>query len=311
MKTPFILIGMVLVLAASVYAALNIGPVPLTPEILWNLRLPRVLLALVIGMALATAGTIFQGILRNPLADPFILGTSSGASIGVLGANLLGWNSSFGLYALALLCALASVFVVRRIALTDGRAPVQTLILAGVVVSTFLNAIVFLAVSLFFKEAFSTLFFLLGTLTETNLLLLKISSGLILGALPFIWFLGSRLNVLSQGDETSLHLGVDPEKNRRILFFLASLLVAAAVAASGMIGFIGLLVPHILRLLLGPDHRTLIPASAIGGAILLVWMDAGARTLAAPVEIPVGVLSAICGTPFLIYLLRRKKGDVF
>jgi len=311
MKSPLILLSLVALLALTLFVAVHIGPVPLSSEIFWNLRLPRVLLALVVGMALATAGTVFQGILRNPLADPYILGTSSGASIGVLAANLLGWNSSVGLYGLALICAVASVFVVRRIALTDGRAPVQTLILAGVIVSTFLNAIVFLAVSLFFKEAFSTLFFLLGTLTETNPLLLKISAGFIFSALPVIWFLGGRLNVLAQGDETALHLGINPESHRRMLFFLASLLVAAAVAASGMIGFIGLLVPHMLRLIMGPDHRVLIPASALGGAILLIWMDAGARTLAAPVEIPVGVLSAIFGTPFLIYLLRRKKGEAF
>jgi len=298
-------------LGLSLFGALHIGPVALTHDIFWKLRLPRVLLALVVGMALATAGTVFQGILRNPLADPFILGTSSGASVGVLLASLLGWRTPVALYGLALVCAFGAVMAVRRIALTDGRAPVQTLILAGVMVSLFLNAVVFLVVSLSFKETFSALFFLLGTLTETNPLLLNISGGLILLALPVIWYFSARLNVLSQGDETALHLGIDPEKTRRILFLLASLLVAASVAAAGMIGFIGLLVPHCLRLLMGPDHRVLVPASALSGAILLIWMDAMARTVAAPMEIPVGVLAALLGTPFLIYLLRQKKGDVF
>jgi len=192
----------------------------------------------------------------------------------------------------------------------QGRAAVQTLILAGVVVSTFLNALVFLWFSLFYRESFSTLFFLLGTLTEGNALLLRISGGLTLFATAIAWFFARDLNLLSQGDATALHLGVDPEKRRALFFTCASLLVGSAVCVSGMIGFVGLIVPHLLRLLVGSDHRVLLPVSAIGGGVILVWMDVVARTAAAPVEIPVGVVAAICGTPFFIYLLKKKRGEL-
>ena len=300
-----------LLVLAMTWAALYIGPAATTPEILFQLRLPRVLLGLIVGAGLATAGTLFQGLLRNPLADPYILGTSSGASFGVLLAAILHWRSPVILYSLSLLFALGSIVVVYRIAETQGRTPVQTLILSGVVVSTFLNALVFLGFSLFQRESFSALFFLLGTLAEPDPLLLKISGSLILISLIAICFFGRDLNVLAQGDETARHLGIDPEKSKKILFILASVIVAASVAVAGMIGFIGLIVPHCLRLILGPDHRSLLPASALGGALMLIALDAGARTLAAPREIPVGVLAALCGTPFFIYLLRRKKGEMF
>jgi iron complex transport system permease protein len=262
-------------------------------------------------MGLAVAGVIFQGMLRNPLADPYILGTSSGASLGVLVGSFLHWHSVFSLYAAAFFFAVASIVVVYRIAQVHGKAPVQTLILAGVVVSTFLNALVFLGFSLFYRESFSTLFFLLGSLTEGNPLLLKISGSFILGGILVAGYFARDLNVLSQGDQTAHHLGIDPERTKVILFIAASVLVAASVAAAGMIGFIGLIVPHIMRLIIGPDHRVLIPGSALGGGLLLVWMDVVARTAAAPVEIPVGVVAALAGTPFFIYLLKRKKGEVF
>jgi iron complex transport system permease protein len=307
-RRTWLLLPIACALAAG---AVYIGPVANTPEILLQLRLPRVLLGFIVGMALAVAGTIFQGVLRNPLADPLVLGTSSGASLGVMIAGMLHLRSAGWLYLFAFAFSLATIAAVYRIAQTQGRTPVQTLILAGVVVSTFLNALVFLWFSLFYRESVSTLFFLLGTLTEGDPLLLRISATLVLLSSTVAWFFARDLNVLSQGDSTALHLGIDPERTRGLLFVLASLLVAAAVSVSGMIGFVGLIVPHLLRLIVGPDHRVLIPASAFGGALLLVWMDVGARTFAAPVEIPVGVVAALVGTPFFIYLLKKKKGDVF
>jgi iron complex transport system permease protein len=304
-----VLLGLALIAVACLSAAL--GPVHLTREIFWQLRFPRVVLGFLVGMALASAGVIFQGLLRNPLADPFILGTSSGASLGVLAASMLHLHSAFWLYGLALLGAQSAIFVVHRIARTHGKTPVQTLILSGVLVSTFLNSLVFLGVSLFYKEAMSTLFFLLGSLTETDPVLLRLSGILIIGSIGFAWILSRSLNVLSQGDETAFHLGIDPERTRVLLFFVASTMVSASVAVSGMIGFVGLMVPHMMRLIVGPDHRLLLPASAIGGGILLMGMDTAARTVAAPIEIPVGILTALGGTPFLIYLLRQKKGEFF
>lgn len=309
---PLLVLGVLgALLVLSALCAVQLGPVKATPEILWQLRLPRVALGAIVGMALAAAGVIFQALLRNSLADPYILGTSSGASLGVLLAGLLRWHSPFRLYGMALGCALGSIAVVHRISRANGKTPVQTLILSGVLVSTFLNALVFLGVSLFFKETFSTLFFLMGTLTEGEPWLIRISGVLVFFSLAAAWRMATDLNLMSLGDEPAHHLGLDPERTRRWFFLIASLMVSAAVAVSGMIGFIGLMAPHIMRLLIGPDHRTLLPASALGGAILLVWMDAGARTLAAPVEIPVGILAALAGTPFLIYLLRKKKEEVF
>jgi len=303
--------GLCVLLGVVVSAALWIGPSETTRAVLLHIRLPRVLLGLLVGMALAVAGTIYQGLLRNPLADPYFLGTSSGASIGVVLAAALHLASPLWLYSFAFLCSLAAIAVVYRIAETHGRVPVQTLILAGIVVSTFINALVFLVFSLFYRQSFMTLFFLLGTLTEADPLLVKISGVVIPAVIATAWYFARDLNILSQGEENARHLGIDPERTKRVLFLLASILVGSAVAVSGMIGFVGLMVPHILRLLLGPDHRELIPGSALGGAVLLVVMDTLARTAASPVEIPVGVVAALAGTPFFIYLLKRKKGEVF
>jgi iron complex transport system permease protein len=298
-------------LAVSIWIAVHIGPVEATPEILRHLRVPRVLLGVVVGMALASAGAVFQGLLRNPLADPFLLGTSSGASVGVMAAGVLGWHHPAALYGLALSFAFGAVLAVNRLAQTDGRTPVQTLILAGVLVSTLLNALVLLGLSLFYRQTFSTIFFMMGSLTESNPVLLKTSSILVSVALCAVWYLSRDLNVLAQGEESAHHLGLDPEPTKRVLFLLGSVLVAAAVAVSGMIGFVGLVVPHIVRALVGPDHRVLLPGSALFGALLLVSMDAAARTLAAPTEIPVGVVAALGGTPFFLYLLRAKRGETF
>lgn len=300
-----------LLLFIAVAVSLFLGPVKATPDILWSIRVPRVCLGILVGMALATAGTIFQGLLQNPLADPYVLGTSSGASLGVLVAALLPWHSPVLLYGLSFGFALASIIVVYQIAETHGKTPVQTLILAGVVVSTFLNALVFLGFSLFSKQFFTHFFLLLGTLTEGEPALLKISGFLIVCSSIGAWFFARDLNLLSQGEETAQSLGIDPEKSKRLLFAMASLLIACAVTTSGMIGFVGLIVPHMMRLIVGPDHRRLVPASAIGGAIILILMDAFARAVAAPLEIPVGVVSALCGAPFFIYLLKKKKGEVF
>jgi iron complex transport system permease protein len=303
------LLALLLLLACA--GALFTGPAKTTELVLWQLRLPRVLLGALVGMALATAGTLYQGLLRNPLADPYFLGTSSGASIGIVLAGALHWRSPFGLYGLAFLGALSSVALVYQIAKTNGRIPIQTLVLAGVLVSTFINALVFLLFSLFYRQSFMTLFFLLGTLTAGDPILLKISGVLIPLTVLAAWYFSRDLNALALGEEEAEHLGVDPEKLKRILFSLASVLVAAAVAVSGMIGFVGLMVPHIVRLIVGTDHRRLIPGAALGGALLMVVMDTVARTAAAPTEVPVGVVAALLGTPFFIYLLKRKRGESF
>lgn len=301
-----------LILAAGTLAiaglALFLGPVGWPDRnILLNVRLPRVLLGCLVGCGLAGAGAVFQGGLRNPLADPFILGTSSAATVGVMLAKILGWQSYYALYFMALGFALASIALVYRIAQTNGRAPVQTMVLAGVIVSLFLNSLVFVFFSLFYRESFTVLFYLLGTLTSGDLRLIWISGTIIVAGFAACWVLSRELNALTQGEETAFHLGIEVEQVKRILFVAASSMTAASVAVAGMIGFVGLVVPHLMRMIVGPDHRYLIPASTLGGASLLLLTDAAARTLAPPLEIPVGALTALLGAPYFLYLLQGRK----
>ena len=291
--------------------ALGIGPVSLTHTIFWDIRLPRVILGFFVGMALAVAGVLMQSLLRNPLADPYLLGTSSGASIGVLAASMLRVHAAFGVQVLAFLFSLITMSVVYRLARTGTRVAIPTLMLAGVVVSTFLNALVFLAFSLFYRESFSSIFFLLGSLSQANLKTSLWVAGSVSVVVVAVGYLHRRLDLLTQGDEVAASLGLGVEKEKRLLYALASVLVAIAVTTSGMIGFIGLISPHLLRMRLGPRHAVLVPAAAIGGGILLVGMDIFAHTLAAPSEIPVGVVAAIFGTPFFLFLLKRHKGSIF
>jgi iron complex transport system permease protein len=288
--------------------SLSLGAVGFpTWNILLSVRFPRILLGLLVGLGLAGSGAVFQGVLRNPLADPFILGTSSAATAGVMMANLFGIHNYYLLYLLALGFALMSITLVYRIALIDGKSPVQTLVLAGVIVSLFFNALVFIVFSLFYRESFNVLFYLLGTLTSADPLLIVVSGILILVSFGTSWLLSRELNVLTQGEEVAFHLGVEVETAKRILFVTASTMVGACVAVAGMIGFVGLIVPHMMRMIVGPDHRYLLPASALSGAILLIVTDALARTLTPPLEIPVGALTALLGAPYFVYLLRRRQ----
>ena len=302
-----------LVVLSAVTVAVALGAVFLGPVgwpdayILLNVRAPRVLLGFLVGCGLAGAGAVFQGVLSNPLADPFILGTSSAATVGVMLANLLGWRNYYALYFMALGCALASIALVYRIAQTNGKTPIQTMVLGGVIVSLFLNALVFVFFSIFYRESFTVLFYLLGTLTSGDLKLISISGVIIAVGFSVSWMLSRELNALTQGEETAFHLGIEVESVKKILFAAASAMTAASVAVAGMIGFVGLVVPHLMRMIVGPDHRYLIPAATLGGASVLILTDAAARTLVPPLEIPVGALTALLGAPYFLYLLQRKK----
>ncbi len=289
-------------------AALFVGPVS-NPSwtIIWEIRFPRVVLAVIVGFGLAGAGAVLQGVLRNPLADPFILGTSGAATTGVILASILGFQHYSILYFLALGSALASIFLVYRIAYVDGKAPIQTIILAGVIVGLFCNAVVFIFFSIYYRESFSILYYLLGTLTEGDMARVAISGTIIATGLTATWFMARELNILTQGESNAFHLGVEVETAKKLLFVIASAMVAGAVAVAGMIGFVGLVVPHMMRMIVGPDHRVLIPASALGGAIFLIIADTLARTLLPPLEIPVGALTALVGSPYFVYLLRKKR----
>jgi cobalamin transport system permease protein len=302
------LVVLSVVTVAVALGAVFLGPVGLPDAyILLNVRAPRVLLGFLVGCGLAGAGAVFQGVLRNPLADPFILGTSSAATVGVMLANLLGWRNYYALYFMALGCALASIAFVYRIAQTNGKAPIQTMVLGGVIVSLFLNALVFVFFSIFYRESFTVLFYLLGTLTSGDLKLISISGVIITVGFSVSWMLSRELNALTQGEETAFHLGIEVESVKKILFAAASAMTAASVAVAGMIGFVGLVIPHLMRMIVGPDHRYLIPAATLGGASVLILTDAAARTLVPPLEIPVGALTALLGAPYFLYLLQRKK----
>jgi iron complex transport system permease protein len=276
--------------------------------IFFRARLPRVLLAAVVGGALATSGAALQGLLGNPLACPHLLGISGGAAVAGVTALVLGADPVSPLVPLAAFAgALGSIAIVSLGARAGGRTTPHAVLLVGVVFNALAAAALMLVNALAsYMHAQGVLFWIMGSLSTQ-------SYGLIAGAAVYTlagvgWLVrhAQDLNLLATGEESARQLGVEVERTRRAVFFAASLLVGAAVSVSGMIGFVGLIVPHLLRLLLGPDQRLLLPASFLGGAAFLVWADTLARTLLAPVELPVGVVTALTGGPFFIFLLRRQ-----
>ena len=281
--------------------------------IITQIRLPRVICGALVGAALATAGTTYQGIFRNPMADPYVIGASTGAALGAalvmvlgIGVSLLGVNT---LQIMAFVGSLITVLVVYAIARVGSRVPVTTLLLTGIAVSLFLSAIVtFLRTIASDRILHGLTFWLIGSLapTENWDKVWAIFPFIIIGAV--IAYMYSRdLNILALGEDQAQHLGVEIEKVKRILLISGALMTAAAVSISGLIGFVGLIIPHLTRVLIGPDHRVLLPTSAIVGASFLIICDALSRVIMGSGEAPVGVITALSGAPFFIYLLRRKK----
>jgi iron complex transport system permease protein len=284
--------------------------------ILFDTRLPRVLLAAVVGAALAAAGVALQGLLRNPLAEPHLIGVSGGAALGAVAAIVIGGRSvlveTSVLPLAAAAGALLSVAVIYRVALVHGRLQPYVLLLAGVVYNAFAGALIMFANTIAdVYAAHGLLFWLMGNLATQSYPL--VGAIAVYAAAGAAWLLlhTRQLNVLSLGEEGALQLGVDVDRTRRSTFIASSLLVGAVVSVTGMIGFVGLIVPHMMRLLLGADHRLLLPASLLGGAIFLVWADTVARTALGVVELPVGVVTALCGGPFFVYLLKREGRKSF
>lgn len=285
--------------------------------IVWQIRMPGVIGAALVGAALAVAGALFQGLLRNPLADPFLIGTSSGAALGATLSFVLPvvalYDAAFSLTALlAFVGALLTVFFVYGIANTGGRTPVVTLLLAGVVVNSVMVALQTLLLTLFSRNDFSlqSLFnWLSGGITVSGWPPVLVVALLIIPGLLIALRLARVLDIFALGEESAAYLGLHVERYKLLLVMLASLITAAAVSISGLVGFVGLVTPHVMRLLLGPRHQTLLPASALGGAIFLVLADMLARTLIAPAVLPVGVLTALVGAPFFLFLLRRRKRE--
>ena len=283
--------------------------------IVLDIRLPRILLGIVVGASLSVAGTSFQALLRNPLADPYVLGVSSGAALGAIVAlivenhlnlspEIAGLITPIG----AFIGAALTIAVVYFLGLRDGEIEGTTLLLAGIITVSFLNAIImFLMSTLSGSNLRGMAFWLMGDLStpQPRSLLYFLCFGFILAA-SAIYTTSSDLNLLLAGEKEAMHLGVDVPRVRIVVYIAASILTGLAVSVSGAIGYVGLLVPHVMRLIFGSDHRMLIPASALGGAIAIVIADTLARTVTAPTDLPVGTMTAAAGAPLFLYLLRRR-----
>ena len=279
-----------------------------TETIVMDLRLPRVLTAMVVGLGLAVAGATFQGLLRNPLADPYVLGTASGAALGAAVAVLIPVRAvflEFGLlHGLAFVGALASVYTVYRLSRSGGLEPLTSLLLTGYAVGSLLAAGLAMAMYLSGAALRQIFSYLLGSFDAASWIRLGGALPIVVGASIAILLRARALNGLLLGEETAATLGINVPRERAILLGLASLATAAAVAISGLIGFVGLVVPHVVRLVVGPSARLVLPLSALGGAALLAYADLAARLLG---EIPVGVVTAVIGAPFFLLLLRRAR----
>ena len=287
---------------------LGVAWTPASEAIVWDLRIPRVITAMVVGVALAVAGATFQGLLRNPLADPYVLGTASGAGLGAAIALILPIRVvalQFGLlHALAFVGALASMTVVYRLSRLSAWSGLTNLLLTGYAVGSLLAAGLAMAMYLSGASLREIFAFLLGGFERASWDRLALAVPLVTLGSAVILLRARALNGLLLGEEAAAHLGVDVARERVVLLALGSLVTAAAVAISGLIGFVGLVVPHVVRLTMGPNARVVLPLSAVGGAALLVAADLLARLLG---DVPVGVVTAIMGAPFFLFLLRRTQ----
>lgn len=289
-----------------------------TETIIWQLRLPIVVGTALVGAALAVAGTLFQAILRNPLADPFLIGTSSGAAMGATIAFILPFNAItvYGAFfpltpLFAFIGAIVTIIGVYLLARSGGETPVVTLILAGVVVNAVLvaaqTALLTLAPHNEFGGIEALFIWLSGGISVVNWPPVLIVAGLIVPGIVLAWSLAGVLDAFGLGEESASYLGLHVERYKILIIAVASLVTAAAVSISGLIGFVGLVTPHVMRLLLGPRHRLLLPASAFGGAIFLVLADLLSRVILAPNVLPVGIFTALVGAPFFLLLLKKSK----
>jgi iron complex transport system permease protein len=322
-----VLVGLVALTLLVAAGALMVGSAPISARavvgalvgrggdverlVVLDLRLPRIAAALLAGAALAVAGVGFQALTRNPLADPAILGVSSGAAFGVVVAQLFGVGATvvaaLGLTAFAFAGALAAAAVVYLIAASDGRLPVETLLLAGVIVGLFFSAAITVLISVVeFDRLAGVVHWMLGNLRAISPGALAVFGGLLALGVWLILGRARQLNLLALGEEAAQQLGVEAERLKRRVFVGACLLTATVVAFAGPIGFVGLIVPHAVRLLLGPDNRLLVPAAVLVGAIFLLLADTLARDAIAPGELSVGVITSVCGAPFFVYLLRTR-----
>lgn len=315
-----IIATLIVFLILAIFISIRVGAVkiplirifePSYREII-NIRFARIILAIIAGAGLSVTGVVLQGLLRNPLCEPYVLGISSGATLGAVLAIVSGIGyTMFGLSILpffAFLGAMAALFVIYRISLVSGRIPIQNLLLTGVIVGAVLSSISIFIVSFSQREEIhNVMWWLLGNLQIFDYKILFSVFVMVAFGVILVFVYSRELNAISLGEEEALHIGVDIEKVKKALFVIASLITGAIVSVTGMIGFVGLIVPHFMRLIVGPNHKVLVPSSLLAGGIFLVLCDAISRVAVSPSEIPIGVITAIAGGPFFIYLLRKKS----
>jgi len=287
-----------------------VSGVPIPSEFtlfLGEIRLPRILLGMIVGAALAVAGAGFQALLRNPLADPYVLGVSSGAALGAIISLIVASRATIATPLAAFVGAGATIAAVYFLGRRGGQLDSYTLLLGGIITASFLSAVImFLMTTLRGGELRGMAFWLMGDLSSPLPMDLGWLFLVLVVAVGFIYTTAADLNLLLAGEQEAMHLGVDVGRVKLVVYVCASVLTGLAVSVSGAIGYVGLLVPHAMRLLFGSDYRLLIPATAIGGAIAVVAADTLARTIAYPTELPVGAMTAMAGAPMFIYLLRRR-----
>ena len=279
----------------------------MTKIIVLNIRLPRIIAAGLAGFSLSLGGLVFQAILRNPLADPFILGVSSGGAFGAVLGIMLGFSFNLGIPLLSFAGAMLTIYLVLIMGQRKMGMESSTILLAGVIINAFFTAIIMFFISTAADDRLHTmLFWLYGDLSQSAYVQFAIIAPVVVMAFVILYGLSRHLNLITAGEETALQLGVDIKRTKMICFLVVSLVIGLVVSFSGLIGFVGLIVPHLGRMVLGSDHRLLMPVSALGGAVFLIAADTVARTIISPSELPVGVITAFIGAPFFIYLLKTR-----
>jgi ABC-type Fe3+-siderophore transport system permease subunit len=285
----------------------NADPSDPSRLVILRIRLPRVILAGLSGFALSLGGVVFQALLRNPLADPFILGVSSGSAFGAVLGIMLGFSYNLGIPVMAFGGALLTMYIVLFIGQKTMGMESSTILLSGVIINAFFTAIIMFFIATATDDRLhSMLFWLYGDLSQSRFAESALTGPAVLAGFVILYCFARHLNLMTAGEDAALHLGVDVRKAKLICFLVVSLVVGLVVAFSGLIGFVGLVIPHLARMAFGSDHRLLMPVSALGGAIFLIAADTLARTVISPSELPVGVITAFLGAPFFIYLLRKR-----
>ncbi len=283
-------------------------------QIIMKVRFPRVMLGILVGACLSLAGAGFQGVLRNPLADPYTLGVASGSSVGAAFLILFGLQyvllGQWTIPLVAFTTGLISLWIVFRLANFQGKFQMETIILSGVVVSAFLGAIVSFMVSMSSRVVNDILFWLMGSLALRGWSYTWIVLPYLLLGLVVLTASARSLNLFALGERQAAHLGVSVDRTKKVVLIMSTLLTAAAVSVSGVIGFVGLITPHLVRLMVGPDYRLIVPLSMIAGGIYVLWADTLARMALSPTEIPLGVVTAFIGAPFFAYLLSKHKKTI-